>query len=184
MAWLPVADWEDLYEVSDRGQVRSLDRVRTMHSRKGNIYQATYRGIVLRLPEDKDGYLQVNLKSGNRRVLYKVGPLVLTTFDRPKLPGEECLHGELGRQVNWWPENLRWDTHAANIADKIRDHTTHRGEHASNKKLTYVQRCEVYRLAWLPGANQRVIGAAFGISHSTVSSIKLGKHWVYSPEEW
>lgn len=55
--WLPVVGWEGLYEVSDFGRVRSLDRTTAGGSR-------AVKGRMLKLHKDQDGYLLTKLANG------------------------------------------------------------------------------------------------------------------------
>lgn len=70
--WRPVVGYEGLYEVSNTGRVRSLDRYDSNnHFLKGRI---------LKLCADKDGYLNVGLSLGNKVKKYKVHRLVAEAF--------------------------------------------------------------------------------------------------------
>jgi hypothetical protein len=112
--WKPIpgAAW---YQVSDRGRVRSVDRT---------IGGKDYLGVVLKLREDRDGYLVVNITydGGERKHGVSVARLVLLAHDPDgRKPGLQACHGPGGQKDNRWPENLRWDTDEANRADWRRD---------------------------------------------------------------
>lgn len=53
-----------------------------------------------------------------------VHEMVLTTFDRPKQPGEQCRHLNGNSLDNRWPENLAWGTPSEDNYDRVR-HGTH-----------------------------------------------------------
>lgn len=61
--WKPVKGYEGIYEVSDMGHVRSLDRV-VSFMRFGKTQLKPVPGKVLREIEVSNGYLHVNLKDG------------------------------------------------------------------------------------------------------------------------
>ena len=63
--WLPVVGYEGLYEVSDQGQVRSLDRAVVQMNRGGNCVRV-YAGRVLRQVPDAKGYQKVCLSKEGR----------------------------------------------------------------------------------------------------------------------
>lgn len=115
--WLPVVDWEDLYEVSNHGRVRSLDRIthdslnRTRH----------WPGKLLVLSKSGNGYYTIHLCVGGRNITVYVHTLVLEAFVGPRPAGMESLHGPNGRLDNHWPENLSYGTSAQNSLDTIRD---------------------------------------------------------------
>ena len=56
--WKPIPGYEGLYEVSDRGQVRSLDRMCPGRDGRSELH----RGKVLRPQKLKNGYLEVKLR--------------------------------------------------------------------------------------------------------------------------
>ena len=118
-AWKPVADMDGCafpgYEVSDKGSGRSVDRVS-----RGRRYS----GKVLSTRRNDDGYVLVDMRCDStdpehkRRHTFTMHRVVLTTFDKPCPPGMEACHSERGPAFNWWPEGVRWDTWAANDAER------------------------------------------------------------------
>lgn len=117
--WKPAPGYEGLYEVSDRGQVRSIPRPRRQWH--GGI--ATVPERILRQDVGKRGHRRVTLHSAGKRSRFLVHRLVLTAFVGPCPDGMEGCHGD-GNPANNHLENLRWDTKPANSADSIR-HRTH-----------------------------------------------------------
>lgn len=115
--WLPVVGFESLYEVSDLGRVRSLDRVDTLgRLRRGRIMTGTIDGEGYRsyglTPKDPDGMtLRTKMWLGHA--------LVLTAFVGPRPAGMEACHANDVPDDNRL-QNLRWDTPEANRADKAR----------------------------------------------------------------
>ena len=89
------------YEVSDQGGFR--------RARDGHV-----------LAQDvKNGYWQGKWTDDKRkRRSGTIHRLILLAFEGPPKPGQESCHGKGGSLLNWWPENLRWDTKPANEADK------------------------------------------------------------------
>lgn len=123
--WLPVVGWEGLYEVSDRGAVRSVDRtVEYYHWPSGGTRAYRYRGRLLKRKYCHKGthgkWPTVMLGNGaaGRKYLL-VSRLVLSAFARRPHPGEEALHGD-GIPENCLLTNLRWGTHHENSRDTVR----------------------------------------------------------------
>lgn len=113
---VPVNGYELLYQVSNWGRVRSLPRWTVKGIRGGRI---------LKQNPDSSGHLQVTLsKPGGRRrnqgqISVGVHRLVAEAFlPQPPPPGTEICHGKMGQQCNW-VTNLRYDTHKANMADRM-----------------------------------------------------------------
>jgi len=114
--WRPVVGWEGLYEVSDHGDVRSLDRV--------DRFGRHYAGRMLSPDTIKGGYLRVALAREGHVQRRQVHHLVLEAFVGPRPLGMEGCHGD-GCPTNNRLSNLRWDTRPENALDTVR-HRTHR----------------------------------------------------------
>lgn len=97
--WLPVVDYEGLYQVSDQGRVMSVKR------------------RILMRPQPDRGYLYVTLSKGGKPKRFGIHQLVLRAFDGECPPGHESRHLNGIRSDNR-RENLRWATHLVNIRDK------------------------------------------------------------------
>lgn len=110
--WLAVPGYEDTYEVSDAGRVRSIDRFDSLGRSKS--------GVLLTPWIDKKQRPNVGLKG--KRVL--VCSLVLAAFVGSRPEGMECCHGD-GMAGNNQLENLRWDTRSSNAKDAVKHGTNH-----------------------------------------------------------
>lgn len=70
MNWVDVKGYEGLYQVSDTGLVRSLDRVVTQKNRDGYAdITRVYKGRTLKPKLDRD-YLRINLNSQKKVVSF------------------------------------------------------------------------------------------------------------------
>ena len=110
MNFLPVKGYEGIYEVSDTGVVRSIDR--TIQCRTETVL--TRKGIVLAQNPHKDtSYLLVSLWKGNKGTSFYVHRLVAEAF----LPNLRLLpevnHKDGDRQNNVLT-NLEWVTSLGN----------------------------------------------------------------------
>ncbi|WP_044476437.1 NUMOD4 motif-containing HNH endonuclease [Rhodococcus aetherivorans] len=122
-AWRPVAGYEGIYEVSNRGSVRSL--ARNVVRRDGNSYPI--RGRMLKQTPTSTGHLCVDLYNGNGRAdrkMCRVHRLVAEAFLGPCPVGMEVCH-ENGNARDNRVENLRYDTRRSNILDKVRHGRDH-----------------------------------------------------------
>lgn len=115
--WRAVVGHEGLYEVSDHGRVRSLDRVIT----RSDGQRMHFRGKLLRpsLARTPD-YPVVGLPGGTSA---RVHNLVLEAFVGRRPPGLIACHNN-GDHHNNHLSNLRWDTYGSNNLDLVR-HGTH-----------------------------------------------------------
>ena len=114
-SWRPIPGFEGLYEVSDQGQVKSLDRERP--NKGGGT--ARIKGRLLKAVTNKDGYKQVDLYKNGKRRMSCVHELVCLAFHGPKPEGMEVCHND-GNRANNRLENLRYDTRSANGYDRVK----------------------------------------------------------------
>lgn len=112
--WRPIPGWDGYYEVSDQGRVRSL--ARAVPGRPGVLI--VKRDRMLTPMANQSGHLSVALCRDNRRTYMAIHRAVLLAFVGP-CPGDmEGCHND-GNPANNHLANLRWDTHASNMVDKV-----------------------------------------------------------------
>jgi hypothetical protein len=118
--WLPVVGFEGYLEVSDRGRVRSLDRVVYLENRgRGGPGYRKHTGKILKQARHPRGYRYISISGGGiQRPNAKVHHLVLEAFIGPRPPGMVGCHNNDIPDDNR-VENLRWDTPAANVLDRV-----------------------------------------------------------------
>lgn len=118
--WAPLPGYGDVYEVSDHGNVRSLDRI--VNGPFGCKQLARGRQLRPRINTDGRRAVCLSLDGAERQRL--VAQLVLEAFVGPRpSAGMHACHSD-GNKLNDTLANLRWDTAAANVADAVR-HGTH-----------------------------------------------------------
>jgi len=114
--WLPVVRYEGLYEVSDRGRVRSLDRI----VERSDGYTVHRTGALRALRTDKKGYkcLCLYLEGSSKYVF--VHRLVVRAFLGDS-PGEstDVNHKDFDPANNRL-ENLEWVTRSENLLHSTR----------------------------------------------------------------
>ena len=98
--WKDIEGYKGIYQISNKGNIKSSPR-------KGT------RGGLLRLTEDKDGYLCVGLNKNDQRKTFKVHRLVAMAFvpNNEDLP--EVNHKDENKANNC-VENLEWCNHDYN----------------------------------------------------------------------
>ena len=175
-SWHPVIGYEGLYEVSNLGNVRSVDRTTSVF-RYGKTYQAKKRGKQLKLHADRGGYLTATLYnvSLGKNLKISVHILVAEAFIGPRPEGLDVLHGISGQKVNT-PENLSYGSSSKNMLDRVRDGTDNRGEKHPHALLTRDE-VEFIRRADRSRGKAQAIAEIFGISRDTVYKIRSGKTW-------
>lgn len=176
--WLPVVGWEDLYEVSDLGRVRSLPRM-IWRAGTGWADWKPYRGKLLK-PIFRDPYYHAHLADNGRRRYARIHVLVAEAFIGPRPEGYEVCHGPNGQQDNSLA-NLCYGTKSKNMGeDKRRDGSFPVGERHSRSKLTEAIVIQV-RARAKAGEARYALAREFGVSPSTIYSICYGKNWRHVP---
>jgi hypothetical protein len=122
--WKPVytRGFSHLYEVSNLGRVRSKERwLRQTHpKRPERIYTYHYKGRVLKLGADKDGYaIAVFCKKRYVRVTIKVHQLVARAFCKGYKRGLEVNHKNGVKNDNFY-KNIEWLTPGKNQEHRYR----------------------------------------------------------------
>ena len=119
--WKGAYGFEDYYEISNRGRLRSKDRI-TPNTLTGGT--STVPGRILKGRVNKAGYRQFTLSVGQKNTTRTAHRLVAIAH----IPNPEglplVLHGPAGRLDNS-VQNLRWGTNSDNMLDKRRDGTDH-----------------------------------------------------------
>lgn len=101
--WKAIPGWEELYEASTLGQVRSLDR--TVHTTNDRIVR--YRGRVL---SPKSGSVRLTDLPNDRLMTYRTPKLILLTFIGPQPEGCEAAFVNPKNKTDCTVNNVQWDT--------------------------------------------------------------------------
>lgn len=102
--WRPVVGYEGLYEVSNKGRVRSLDRY--IKDRNGN-YTHFLKGRILSQATIRKGYKQVQLSKDGTQTPKRVHRLVAEAFIPNPLNLPQINHKDCNPSNNS-VENLEW----------------------------------------------------------------------------
>lgn len=124
--WKDIPGYENSYEISNLGRVRSLDRI--IIRRDGKKYSS--KGKVLKQNTDKYGYNYVNLRKDYSQKSFVIHNLVTSVFIGEKPKGYEVCHINNDKSDNSIL-NLRYDTKRENAIDHYRT-----GNNKSNSKLS------------------------------------------------
>ena len=169
--WKPITEpeFEDLYEVSDQGRIRSLPRPTPRGVQGGRVLKPARLG---------PGYQTVTLSGNGLRVHRLVHQLVLRSFVGEPEEGQEVRHLNGVRGDNRL-ENLDWGTSSENEADKRRHGTLQAGEKNGAAKLSAAQVAEIRRTYASGGVSQKTLAAAYRVSQGTVSRLITGTRWAH-----
>lgn len=87
-----IPGYEGIYQVSNYGNVKSLQRTVWREITGKEPHYATIREKILTPQEDKMGYVHVRLRNDNKYVLWKVHQLVAYTFLGHDRHSENIVH--------------------------------------------------------------------------------------------
>jgi hypothetical protein len=106
--WKPIEGYEDSYEISNLGRVRSVDRFTPTWN--GQVFK---KGVIKTPKEDKDGYYKVWLSKESKKRPFFVHRLVAKAFipNPHDFPIVNHIDGDKKNNV---PSNLEWCTRSHN----------------------------------------------------------------------
>lgn len=167
--WRPVVGYEELYEVSDQGRVRSLPRKIIC---KGG-YPRSYAGQLM-TPQLVKGYPGVMMKDQGRNRRADIHKLVMEAFIGPCPSGQEALHFD-GDRSNCRLGNLRYGTHHENMADTKRHGRDNAGSRHGASILTETQVIEIRKMRGR--VSQKALGQMFGVGADQISRVQTRQRW-------
>lgn len=168
--WKPVPGYEGLYEASDLGRIRSLDRFRSGPGGTPRLY----RGRILRPCKSRLDYVTVHLWKDQLRKVVGIHRLVLSAHVRLPLPGEEANHLNFDPSDNRLA-NLEWVSAKQNC-----HHIGAAGRRYGPQKLTAPMVSEIRRRL-AGGESTASLAAAFGVVRQTIRDIALRTTWSREP---
>lgn len=178
--WKPVSGYEERYEVSSLGRVRTSSRTgfhpKNKHG-KAHIFKVSQR--LKAISKDRYGYGTTSVSDGTLKKTVTVHTLVAKTFLLSSwFPGATVNHKD-GNKLNNEVGNLEWVSMRDNIrhAWKFLGRVSLAGKDvAHNRKLSEKQVLEI-RASFAAGENSKVLCRRYKVSHSAMEDIRRGKSW-------
>ena len=170
--WGPINGFEGIYEVSNTGSLRSLNRVVS----DKRVKMKRVKGVDLKTQINPRGYEQVFLSKDGNQKSYSIHRLVAKAFI-PNPENKPCVNHLDGDKTNNIVNNLEWCSYSEN---KIHSHeigTSPRGETHPGNKLKEENVLEICRLLDETSLTHVEISAKFKVSSNLISRINLGKVW-------
>ena len=159
--WRDITGYEGLYQISNTGRVKSLDRI--------NNVGRHCKERMLSIGLDGTGYLMIGLYKMGKRYPTNIHRLVAIHFIANPGGKPQVNHID-GDKTNSIVTNLEWCTEAENISH------AHRVGLAKSK-LTK-EEVEAIKNLKNKGLSQKIIGKMFNIDQTTVGKIYNNKCWV------
>lgn len=112
--WKPIENFEDSYEVSNFGRIRSLTRTIRYWNKKANkIVEKNIKGKILSPRKNNRGYYDINLKQHGTKTYRTIHRLVAEAFLEKDESRNEVNHIN-GIKTDNRAENLEWCTRIEN----------------------------------------------------------------------
>lgn len=170
--WKPIPGYENLYEASIFGQIRSLDRITVT---KSGIKRSIKGKLLKQIYSNKDPRPQVSLCKNFTVCIFRVHYLMMLTFVGERPEGLEICHNN-GDTTNNCIGNLRYDTQSNNNKDKLLHGTQIRGSQVVGSKLNDNQ-IKLIREMYVLGISQQKIAIDFNVSRSHIGRIVNRQEW-------
>lgn len=177
--WKSVVGCENLYQVSNLGRIRSLDKVeiiKRIRNNKKQEYKQKFKGILLKSKLTQDGYYEICLFKNQKRKFIRTHRVVAFAFiknekNKPMINHKDC--NKLNNNVN----NLEWVTVKENSIHAYKNNLVpiRRGSERSN--LTEKQVLEIRRLHNVLELNQGQIAKKFCVGRSCIWHIVNRTTW-------
>lgn len=112
--WKPIKEYENLYLISNYGNVKSQDRVVYQLHKDGGQAKHIYKGKKMKLQVRPNGYIYVGLHKNGKTKCFLVHRLVASHFiEKPK--GKNYINHIDCNIANNFVGNLEWCTQSENI---------------------------------------------------------------------
>jgi len=164
-------DFDEYYEVSNQGNIRS--KTRMVRSTYGGQYLK--QGRILKQNDNGQGYLQVMLCYNGKNKSERVHRLVALTFIPNPNNHPKVNHKDLNkRNNNVW--NLEWCTQLGNVEHAKLHGLMTKGETAVNSVLNDAKVKDI-KLLIKAGCTNIEIANLFNVHRGTINCIRTNRNW-------
>jgi hypothetical protein len=170
--WKPIIGYEELYEVSSWGRVRSLPTYVNHHYGK-RLRKSKIKTVAIYTT----GYYTTNLWKDNKLRVIKVHREMAKVFI-PNPENKRTVNHKDGNKLNNHISNLEWNTHKENCQHAFDTglHISSKGENCSTSKLTDQDVREIKILSE-NGIRHRTLSKIFEVHESHISLIVNNIGW-------
>jgi len=170
--WLPVPNYNGLYEVSNFGNVRGLQR--DVVNSKGVKFTIKPKELKKGCAGTKNRYKRVVLCKNSKIERWFIHRLVAMAFI-PNPDNKPQVNHIDNNQSNNRVENLEWCTHKENMQHEVKNGRTQQGVKNKGVKLTEQQ---VLKIRELRKTMRNIdIANMYNVDRNAITAICTGKTW-------
>ena len=161
--WRHIKGQSEFYQISTKGRVASLKNGKAR---------------ILKLKQDKKGYLSVSLHKNGKTKGHRINRLVALAFI-PNPYNLPVVHHRDDNPANNFVENLEWTTRKQNALYAVESGAIKTGENHKDAKLTEEQ-VRYIRENYTPRHPEfglRSLARKFGVNNGTILAIIRGQSW-------
>lgn len=174
--WKDIKGYEGLYQVSNFGRIKSINR--TINHNKGNGNRIL-NGRILKCWYDKNNYARISLSKNGKVTKYLVHYITASTFI-PNPDNKPCIDHIDTNPSNNNVENLRWCTQKENCNNPITKIKMRKNSSCSKPVLQFSKEGELIK-KW---DSTMDIQRELGISNTCISYCCTGKNKTARGFKW
>ena len=169
--WKPVLNYEDLYLISNLGNIKSLDR-KTTHQGRWIKTTTFFQGKPLRVAKTKGGYCYVSLSKDGKGKKHLLHRLVLQSFIGNN---ENQVNHKDGNKQNNNLENLEYCTAQENLLHCTKILKKKIGSLNGHAKL---KESDILKIK-SDTRTLKEIAKDYGVTLQAIHHVKKGKNWTH-----
>lgn len=172
--WSPIKGYEGLYEISNWGRIKSLEKIIVYSNGRKYLYEEK----ILKL-NPSNGYRTISLVKDKVKQTHMVHRLVASAFKENPFNKPFVNHEDGDRSNNYYL-NLNWSTNSENQLHSynVLGNKSVRGENNGSSKLNSGDITAI-RYLCSTGVSQTLVGNRFGICQEAVRKIINRITWAH-----
>ena len=171
--WKPIDGYEGLYEISNKGRVKALERIHNQYA-NGVFYKTNkYKSRIKKQAFTDRGYLFTSLSKGGETIQRRISRLVAQAFI-PNPENKDTVNHKDGIKIDNTVEFLEWHTQGENnrhaLTTGLRNTV---GENVHWAKLKKEKVVEIF----LDSGTDLELSKKYGVPRTTISHIRKRQTW-------